>query len=356
MKNFPTRIAALSGAAILAVVGLTACGSDDDGGSAGGGEAGEIAFLMPDRASTRYEEQDSPLFKEKVAELCADCKVLYQNADSDPAKQQQQVESMIAQGVKVIVLDPVDSKAAASMVTQAQGADIPIVTYDRPVTDVPADFYVSFDNEAIGRSIAESLVEHLKSTGATGGVLLVNGSPTDRAAGLIKQGAEAGVGDTKVLASFDTPDWDPQKAQDWVSGQITKFRDQIAGVVAANDGTASGSIAALKAAGVDPLPPVTGNDAEVAAIQRVIAGDQFNTISKPIKTVADAAAEVAVALMNGDEPKATTDLFDTPSQLFEPTVVTQENVKEVIFDGGIYTADEICTAEYAAACTKLQIK
>ncbi len=197
MKNFPTRIAALSGAAILAVVGLTACGSDDDGGSAGGGEAGKIAFLMPDRASTRYEEQDSPLFKEKVAELCADCKVLYQNADSDPAKQQQQVESMIAQGVKVIVLDAgrlegrgVDGDAGA-------GADIPIVTYDRPVTDVPADFYVSFDNEAIGRSIAESLVEHLKSTGATGGVLLVNGSPTDRAAGLIKQGAEAGVGDSE---------------------------------------------------------------------------------------------------------------------------------------------------------------
>ena len=130
----------------------------------------------------------------------------------------------------------------------------------------------------------------------------------------------------------------------------------IVGVVAANDGTGGGTIAAFQAAGVTPIPPVTGNDAEVAAIQRIIAGTQYNTISKPIKTVAEAAAEVAVQLMNGEKPKADTELFDTPSQLFTPTVVTAENVNEVIFDGGIYTVEEICTAEYADACAALGIE
>ncbi|MGO1507080.1 MAG: ABC transporter substrate-binding protein [Microbacteriaceae bacterium] len=361
MKKSHLRLAATFGALVLGA-SLVACSPESDGGgsSSGGesaGESGMIAFLMPDMASTRYEEQDAPLFTDKVGELCPDCDVVYQNADSDPAKQQQQAESAITQGAKAIVLDAVDTKAAATIVTNAQAAGIPVITYDRPITTAPADFYVSFDNEEIGNLIATSLVEKLEADGADGGVLIVNGSPTDDAAQLIKKGMNDGVeaGSFPILAQFDTPEWDPQKAQDWVSGQITQFPD-IVGVVAANDGTGGGTIAAFQAAGVTPIPPVTGNDAEVAAIQRIIAGTQYNTISKPIKTVAEAAAEVAVQLMNGEKPKADTELFDTPSQLFTPTVVTAENVNEVIFDGGIYTVEEICTAEYADACAALGIE
>ena len=132
-------------------------------------------------------------------------------------------------------------------------------------------------------------MDHLKQTGAAskGGILQVNGSPTDAAAGLIKKGVHEGVDSSgvKELAEFDTPDWVPAKAQDWVSGQISKFRDQIVGVVAANDGTGGGAISAFKAAGTNPVPPVTGNDAELAAIQRIVNGDQYNTINKPIKIV-----------------------------------------------------------------------
>jgi D-xylose transport system substrate-binding protein len=167
--------------------------------------------------------------------------------------------------------------------------------------------------------------------------------------------AAVDASDFSVLADFRTPEWDPQKAQDWVAGQITQFGDEILGVIAANDGTGGGSVAALKAAGVSPLPPVTGNDAEIAAIQRVIAGDQYNTISKPISIVASAAAEVAVGILSGETPSPDTTLFDTPSKLYVPTVVTQENVKEVIFDSGIYTADQVCTDEYADACAALDI-
>ncbi|WP_345409368.1 substrate-binding domain-containing protein [Nonomuraea salmonea] len=136
---------------------------------------------------------------------------------------------------------------------------------------------------------------------------------------------------------------------------MTQFKDQIVGVVAANDGTGGGAIAAFKAAGVK-VPPVTGNDAEIAAAQRIINGDQYNTISKPIKIVAEASANVAWEFMQGKKPAGKTTLYDTPSELFVPTVVTKENVKEVLFDSGIMKASEVCTGEYAKGCDELGIK
>ncbi|MCN9241517.1 sugar ABC transporter substrate-binding protein [Streptomyces sp. RY43-2] len=344
---------------VLAFGTLTACAEEPTSESAkGDGTSGKVAFLMPDLASTRYEQYDAPLFKKRMAELCSSCEVIYQNADSDAARQQQQANSALAQGAKVLVIDPVDSAAAATIVQTAQSQGAKVVAYDRPIPKKPVDFYVSFDNEAIGKSIAQSLVRHLKESGAKGGLLEVNGSPTDAAAGLIKKGIHSGIeeGDFKRLAEYDTPDWSPEKAQQWVSGQIAQYHGDIAGVVAANDGTGGGAIAAFKAAGVK-VPPVTGNDAELAAIQRVVAGSQYNTISKPLKIVAEAAAEVAHQLMKGDKPKATTTLFDTPSQLFKPTVVTQENLKEVIFGPeGVLKPKDVCTRPYAADCRRLGIQ
>src|SRR5690625_7932099 len=146
--------------------------------------------------------------------------------------------------------------------------------------------------------------------------------------------------DFEVLASFDTPDWDPPQAQEWVDGQLDKFGSDVVGVVAANDGTGGAAIAALKAAGLTPLPPVTGNDAETAAIQRIIAGDQHNTISKPIKIVAEKTAEIAIQMLKGETPDPEDTLFDSPSSLFVPVVVKRDNVKEIIFDCGISTRDD----------------
>ncbi|MGX6604964.1 substrate-binding domain-containing protein [Micromonosporaceae bacterium Da 78-11] len=361
MKHVQLRTLAVAVTATLAMTSA-ACASTDDTGAASGGSGdatkAKIAFLMPDIASTRYELFDAPLFKAKMKELCGGCEVLYQNADADASKQQQQANSVLAQGVKAIVIDPVDSAAAATIVQAAKAQQVPIIAYDRPIPQAKADYYVSFDNEKIGASIAQSLIDHLKETNATGGILQVNGSPTDAAAGLIKKGVHSAVDTSglQLLAEFDTPGWEPPKAQEWVSGQITKFPGKIAGVVAANDGTGGGTIAAFKAAGVK-VPPVTGNDGELAAVQRIISGDQYNTISKPIKTVAEAAAEVAYKFVQGQPPAAKTTLFDTPSELFEPTVVTQGNLVEALF--GAYRPFEVtavCTAEYAAACTKLGIK
>lgn len=319
-----------------------------------------IAFLMPDQGSTRYEQRDYPGFKSAIAKLCADCKVIYQNANANVALQQQQFNSAIAQGAKVIVLDPVDSKAAAGLVSLAQSQDVKVIAYDRPIPDKAADFYVSFDNEGLGYAIADSLVQKLKVTGVPegSGILQINGSPTDAAAGLIRDGIHRGLKESgyKTLAEFDTPDWLPSKAQEWSAGQITRFGDQIKGVVAANDGTGGGAIASFKAAGVVPVPPVTGNDATIAALQLIIAGDQYNTISKPSEIVAAAAAQVAIDLLDGKTPNATTTIYNTPSQLFVPEVVTAENIKAEIFDKKIQTPAEVCTGDYVAACKKLGIE
>jgi D-xylose transport system substrate-binding protein len=357
-------VAALS---LLAATAIAACGSDNNdnassgtSGSSSGGKSGKVAFLMPDQASTRYELYDHPLFEKKLKQLCSGCQVLYQNANADASKQQQQANSIITQGAKVMVIDPVDAAALASTVNQAKARGIKVVSYDRPFPKIQTDFYISFDNEKIGKLISSSLMDHLKSTGAAskGGILQVNGSPTDAAAGLIKKGIHEGVepSGVKELAEFDTPDWVPAKAQDWVSGQISKYRDQIIGVVAANDGTGGGAISAFKAAGMNPVPPVTGNDAELAAIQRIVNGDQYNTINKPIKIVASAAAEAAYSLLQGKQPKTTTTVFGSPAALYTPFVVTKDNVKKQMIDSGLMKASDLCTKAYAKGCEALGIK
>jgi D-xylose transport system substrate-binding protein len=326
----------------------------------------KVAFLMPDQASTRYEEHDKPGFVAEMKKLCAACEVLYQNADGDASRQQQQFNSVISQGVKAIVIDPVDSTAAASLVKAAQAKGIKVIAYDRPIPAAKADYYVSFNNEGIGKAIADSLVARLKAKGVKpedGGVLQINGSPTDAAAGLIKKGIHAGLDNSgyKILAEYDTPDWVPAKAQQWAAGQISRFGKKIVGVVAANDGTGGGAIAAFKAAGVNPVPPVSGNDATIAALQLIIAGDQYNTISKPSEVVAAAAAQITVKLLAGETPKAEMMLYDTPSQLFTPAVVTAENLKAETIDKmvsgkPIQTAAVLCVDRYADGCKKLGIK
>ncbi len=252
-----------------------------------------------------------------------------------------------------------------SLVKQAQGRGIKVIAYDRPVPSTPADYYVSFNNEQIGKTIAQSLVDHLKAANvptADVGLLEINGSPTDAAAGLIKKGIHQGIatGGYATLAEYDTPEWAPSKAQQWASGQVSRFNKKIVGVVAANDGTAGGAIAAFKAAGVDPVPPVTGNDATIAGLQLIISGDQYNTISKPSEIVAAAAANVAVELLGGEKPKADTTLFNTPTQLFTPTLITAANLKSEIIDKQvngkpIETAAVLCTGRYAEGCKKLGI-
>jgi D-xylose transport system substrate-binding protein len=320
-----------------------------------------IAFLMPDQASSRYEARDNPGFQVAIKALCAECKVIYQNANGDSERQAQQFAFVVGMGASVVVLSAVDSEAGAQLVRQANEAGVKVIAYDRPISAQPADFYISFDNEGIGRAITASLIENLESKGlsdADGGVVQINGSPTDGAATLIKNGAYSVLSKTgfATLSEFDTPGWAPPKAQDWMADQIQQFSGQIVGVVAANDGTAGGAIAAMRAAGMDPLPPVTGNDATVEALRRIIAGEQYNTISKPSEIVAKAAAEASVAFLNGDVPPSNVEFLGTPSQLFVPAVVTQDNLKVEIVDKSIVSVEELCGDGLESDCRSLGLR
>jgi D-xylose transport system substrate-binding protein len=352
-------LAAAVGVLLVATAAACGSGSDSDSGGGGGGGGDKVAFLMPDTGSTRYELHDRPGFEKKLKELCPDCVPLYNNADGSADKQQQQFNSALAQGAKVVVLDPVDSAAAVSLVNAAHAKGAKVIAYDRPIPDTKVDFYVSFDNQKIGQEISTSLIEKVKSDKppAGSGVLIVNGSPTDAAAGLIKKGIHDGVDKSgvPVLAEYDTIEWKPENAQKWVAGQISRFGKKIVGVVAANDGTAGGAIAAFKAAGVNPNPPVSGNDATVAGLQLIIAGDQYNTINKPSEIVGGAAAEVSDKLLKGEKPESTDELFGSPTKLFDPTLVTAENLKAEIIDKNINTPEDLCTKEYAQACAKMGI-
>jgi D-xylose transport system substrate-binding protein len=349
------------GLTTLIALGATACGANDaqTGDSGDGGDGKTIALLLPETKTTRYEAFDKPLFEAKVAELCDDCEVSYFNADQDEAKQAQQVDTAISEGASVIVLDPVNGAGAGGMVESAQAEDIPVIAYDRFIAE--ADYYMSFDNKTVGMMQGEALVEAM---GDEGSILMLNGAPSDPNAAQFKDGAHSVIdaSNVEILEEYDNPDWSPENAQQFVTDQLASYDpSEIQGVYAANDGQAGGVIAALTGAGVDPseLPPVTGQDAELAAIQRIIAGEQEMTIYKPIPIEAETAAEVAVKLANGEDVSGTTDTGidqteyeGVPSYIFDPIAVTAENVNDTVVADEFYSVDDICTDEYADACAE----
>jgi D-xylose transport system substrate-binding protein len=358
-SNKARRATLVVAAGLLLGLGVAACGDDDDGGGGGGGS---IAFLLPESKTARYESHDRPLFEKKVKELCSDCEIIYSNADQDAAKQQQQAEAALTKGAKVLVLDPVDAASAGAIVQRAQQSKIPIVSYDRLITDAPIDYYVQFDSRKVGRLQGQSLSDKLKADGkAKGPVVMINGAPTDNNAKLFKSGAQDVLRSSGVTIAkqYDTPDWSPDKAQQEMEQAITAVGNTgFNGVLAANDGTAGGAIAAMKGAGIKPsAKPTTGQDAELAAIQRILAGEQYMTVYKPIKPLADAAAEIAVKLAKGEDvpsnlvpDKENNGTKDVPTQTLDIVTVTKDNVNDTIIKDGYWTADQICTPQYAAAC------
>jgi len=330
-------------------------------------EAMKIALLLPESKTARYESHDRPHFERKVKELCAECEVIYSNADQDAAKQQNQAEAALTNGARVLVLDPVDSASAAAMVARAKQSKVPVISYDRLITGADVDYYISFDNQKVGQLQGQALVDKLKADGKTSGtVVVINGSPTDNNARMFKAGAHSvidGSGFT-VGAEYDTPDWSPDKAQQQMEQAITSIgKDKIIGVYAANDGTAGGAIAAMKSNGIKPLPPVTGQDAELAAIQRVVSGEQFMTVYKAIRPEAEVAAELAVALARGQaapagkvNAKVNNGQKDVPAILLAPVSVTKANVKSTVVADGFWKAAEVCAGEYKDACAAAQIQ
>jgi D-xylose transport system substrate-binding protein len=348
-------------ALLMLAVGCGSGGTDQGTAATTTQETGKkIALFLPESKTTRYEAFDRPLFEAKVKALCAACEVLYSNADQDAAKQQQQVEAAITQGADVLVLDAVDASAVAPLVNQAKQKKIPVIAYDRLISGIDYAYYVSFNNVRVGEMQGQALLEALNTRGTTakGEVVMIHGSPTDPSSADYKKGAKNVLdGKVTVTKEFDTPDWSPDKAQQQMEQAITALgRDKVVGVLSANDGMAGGAIAAMKRAGYATLPPITGQDAELAAVQRILTGEQYMTIYLDIRAEAEQAAELAVAIVNGQAPTAPAKVgngtADIPAFLLDPIAVTADKVKDTIVKDGFYKPDQICVPEVKAACEK----
>ncbi|WP_328503483.1 substrate-binding domain-containing protein [Streptomyces sp. NBC_00457] len=340
----------------LMTISLTAC-SDDDGAGADGFAVG---LLLPSRAVPRWEHSDKPLIEKRLRQLCPGCTMEYANAENDVSRQREQMTSMITQGVRVLILDAVDNKALRSSVQEARRAGVPVVAYDR-LAQGPISGYVSFDGAQVGRLQGEALLKVMgeKATGKT--VVMVNGDPSSPNAAWYRRGALSVIeGKVKIGRSYDTRGWSTDNAHANMSAAIAALGpDRIGGVLAANDAIAAGVISALKNAGVRKLPPITGQDADLEAVRRIIEGEQYMTVYKPFRTQAAAAAAMAVALGRGEDVRevATTTIDspttqDIPSVLLAPSTVTVGNIKQTLVKDGVYTIKQICSQKLRPACSQ----
>ena len=339
---------------LLLMIGLAACALPTSPSV-----EGRIALLLPETRASRYESQDLPRFRERLSALGVDVdqQFIYRNAQQSHDLQRQQVIEVLEAGARVIVLSAVDSDRAGELADLALERGVPIIAYDRLIGNSRGvNFYISFDNERVGRLQGEALLAAMNGSSPT--VVFVNGSTTDTNARFYKTGAYNVLENRVTIGGdYDILDWSPERAYDAMQIAITELDGNIDGVLAANDGIAGGVIAALQDAGISPLPPVTGQDAELAAIRRILAGEQYMTVYKAIRPQAEAAAELAVLLLQGREPDASlingrvnNGLIDIQAILLTPVAVTRDNIVTTVIADGFWRVEQICTAEYAASC------
>ena len=369
-------LARVATAAVLCL-GLAACGDDaadstaTPGASAGGdspSEGGSVGVILPDAStSPRWEANDRPLLA--AAFETAGVEADIQNADGDTSKFGTICDGMINAAVNVLLIVNLDSDSGSACLKKAQDAGIQTIDYDRLTLGGGASFYVSFDNVEVGRLMGQGLEKCLTDAGKTSGnIVYINGDPTDNNAALFKQGyVEAlkpavDAGKYKIVGD-QTGEWDATVAGTAFEQLYTANDGAIDGVVSANDTMAGGITARLKALGINGQVPVTGQDASIEGLQAILAGDQCMTVYKAIEQEANAASELAIALIKGEDPSAlaTGSVEDTvlgkdvPSVLEKPQSIFKDNVKDVI-DDGFWTVEDICTPELAAACTEAGIQ
>ncbi len=355
-------LALTAGVAALALV-AAGCGDDNESGSAGtsgGGDAkaGKVAVLLPDsKSSVRWETLDRPLLKAAFDKAGVESEI--SNAEGDKSAQQQQAEQAITNGAKVLLLVNLDSGSGAAIAANAKGQGVKVIDYDRLTLNGDSDYYVSFDNEQVGKLQGEGIVGCLE--GATKpAVAVLNGSPTDNNATLFKKGYDSVIdpkfksGEWTEVADQSVPDWDNQKGLQIFEQMLQKANNKVDGVVAANDGLGNAAISALKARKLKQIP-VTGQDATLQGIQNIVAGDQCMTVYKAIKKEADAAAALAIALAKGETPtnataKVNNEKADVPAILLDPVAVTKDNIKDYIGEPDFPKQAEICAGKLAEKC------
>ncbi|MFC8517659.1 sugar ABC transporter substrate-binding protein [Streptomyces sp. NPDC057257] len=352
---------------------LTACGVVDGVTGSSGASAPnhrndiKVGLLLPDKDTARFERFDYPLIKARVASLTSGKgKVVYANAEASAATQSKQFGQLIDDKVDVILVDAVDAKAIAPDVKKAKDAGIPVIAYDR-LAQGPIDAYISHDNELVGEVQGRAIVDALGTKAATSKIVMMNGSPADPNTALFKDGALSELKGRVIIAkSYDTQEWLPSVAKANMQKAIQSIGlDNIAAVYSANDGMAGAVIDALEQAGATKLPPVTGQDANLDAVQRIVAGEQTMTVYKSFLLEATNAADMAVYKVQGRDiafDALTQDSVDSPTKKDIPAMLvpvvalTKENIKDTVVKDGVYKVKDICTAKYAADCAAIGLK
>jgi D-xylose transport system substrate-binding protein len=353
----------LAAVGLLATGSMTACGDDSGSGDQAGGsdKAPKIGVILPDsKSSARWEGADRKFLEE--AFKAAGVEYDIQNAQGDKTAFQTIADQMITNGVTALMIVNLDSGTGKAVLDKAKSQGVATIDYDRLTLGGSATYYVSFDNEAVGKLQGEGLSKCLTDKGAKNPVVAyLNGAPTDNNATLFKNGY-----DSVLKAKFDSkeytkgpdqnvPEWDNAQAATIFEQMLTQTGGKIDGVLAANDGLGNAAISVLKKNKLNGKVPVTGQDATPQGLQNILAGDQCMTVYKAVKQEADAAAELAIAVAKGvkkDTGQTVKDPEggrDVPAVLLTPKAIYKENVKDVIADGYV-TKDEVCAGAYAKLC------
>lgn len=304
-----------------------------------------IGLSMDTLKEARWQK-DRDFFVAKVEALGAQVKV--NSANSDDSIQLRDVQSFISDQVDVLVIVPHDGKAMSKAVQLAHEAGIPVIAYDRLISGAELDLYITFDNVRVGEVQAQYLVDKM---GGRGKIIRIYGAPTDNNAKLFKQGQDNVLnpliekGLIEVVHEDWADNWEPQKAKQITNAAITNHGHAFDGILASNDGTASGAIQALKEEGLAGKKWVTGQDAELAACQSIVEGSQTMTIYKPIQELAEGAAELAYKMASGQVIIAKDTLWneqvDVPAVYLPVTAVDIENLRETVIKDGFHSESQV---------------
>ncbi|MRG87510.1 D-xylose ABC transporter substrate-binding protein [Salinibacillus xinjiangensis] len=338
---------------LLIAFALVACGQDaanNNSSEEGNNEGGEsddkltIGLSVSDLQLERWQH-DRDIFTEKAEELGAE--VLVQSANGDSAKQLSQIENMLSQGIDALAIIAVNSDALSSVVDKAQEQGIPVLAYDRLINNTTIDAYVSFDNVRVGEMQAEYLTEQVPS----GKYFLMGGDPKDNNAHMFREGQMNVLqplidsGDIEVVGDQWADGWQASEALNIMENALTANDNDIDVVVATNDSTAGGAIQALDAQGLAGEVEISGQDADLAGVQRIVEGTQSMTVYKPIKSIATKSAEVAVQLAKGEEVEADGSVdngsMEVPFIKLDPIMVNKDNVVDTVVADGFHSFDDV---------------
>jgi D-xylose transport system substrate-binding protein len=340
------RLAIVAAMSAFAIV-LTGCSSSSDSSA-----DGFVGVILPDSASSNRWEKDDRGFLQAAFDA-AGVEVDIQNANGDKEAFATIADQMLTAGAKVLILVNLDSDSAKAVQDKAAAQGVKTIDYDRLTLNGSASYYVSFDNEAVGRLQGEGIKACLDAAGKSKArIVYLNGSPTDNNATLFKAGYDSVLRpliDSKAYTLVDdqaVPDWDNAKGGVIFEQQLTKAGGKLDAVVSANEGLGLAAVAVLKKNKLNGKVCVSGQDATAEGLRAILTGDLSNTVYKAIKAEAEATAELAIALLRGEEATTATGSVnngttDVPSVLLVPVGITKANVKDVIADG-FQTREAVC--------------